>query len=164
MEPIGERNESMNENERQIQVGVDRITFHVTSDESHQGLVAAEVEMPAGGGPPMMHRHAPAEVYRVEAGELTFYLGDEEGSIERRVANAGETVHIAENQPHTIRNESQWRANAFVVFTPGAAMERFFRAAGKLAADGPPRPEDVIAAAERNGIVFTGPAPEGAAA
>jgi oxalate decarboxylase/phosphoglucose isomerase-like protein (cupin superfamily) len=150
----------MNSNEREIQVGSDRIKFHVTSEESLEGLVAAEVEMPAGGGPPMMHRHAPAEVYRVERGELTFYLGNEDGRVERRVATAGEAVHIAENRPHTIRNESEWRASAFVVFTPGAAMEHFFRSAGKLAAAGPPRPEDVIAVAERNGIVFTGPVPE----
>jgi oxalate decarboxylase/phosphoglucose isomerase-like protein (cupin superfamily) len=150
----------MNENERQIQVGADRLTFHVTSEESRDGLVAAEVEMPAGGGPPMMHRHAPAEVYRVDAGELTFYLGDGNGGVERRVASAGETVYIAENRPHTIRNESEWRASAFVVYTPGADMERFFRSAGELAAEGPPRPEDVVAVAERNGIVFTGPVPE----
>jgi mannose-6-phosphate isomerase-like protein (cupin superfamily) len=149
----------MNENERRIQVGADRITFQVTSDESGDGLVAAEVEMPAGGGPPMMHRHAPAEVYRVEGGEFTFYLGDEDGGVERRVATAGETVHIGENRPHTIRNESEWRATAFVVYTPGAPMERFIRSAGALAADGPPRPEDVIAVAERNGIEFTGPVP-----
>jgi PPOX class probable F420-dependent enzyme len=149
----------MNTTEREVQVGSDRISFLVTSSESPDGLIAAEVEMPPGGGPPLLHRHAPAEVYRVEEGEFAFYLGSEDGRVERQAAGPGQTVHIAENRQHTIRNESERPARAFVVFTPGAAMERFFRSAGSLE---DPSPDEVIHLAARHGIEMTGPLPGGA--
>ena len=30
--------------------------------------------MPPGGGPPLLHRHAPSEIYHVLDGEFTFYV------------------------------------------------------------------------------------------
>jgi mannose-6-phosphate isomerase-like protein (cupin superfamily) len=148
----------------QLQVGADRITVLVKSEESPGGIFAAEVLMPAGGGPPMMHRHAPGEVYRVEEGEFAFYLGRCDGSVERRVAREGETVHIRGAQSHTIRNESERDARAFVVYSPGAPMERFVRAAAELAGSGPPDPALVSGVARRHGIEVTGPLPQKASA
>ena len=52
-------------------------------------LLALEVLMPPGGGPPMLHRHEPAELYRVERGELTFYLGGRGRDRRRSTAGAG---------------------------------------------------------------------------
>jgi mannose-6-phosphate isomerase-like protein (cupin superfamily) len=60
-----------------IRVGHDDITIHVDSEESGGALLAVEVRMPPGGGPPAMHRHPSAEVYRVERGELAIYREDE---------------------------------------------------------------------------------------
>lgn len=51
-----------------VHVGTDEITFHVTSGMSGDTLVAADVHIPAGGGPPAMHRHAPEEPYLVNDG------------------------------------------------------------------------------------------------
>ncbi|HEY8583438.1 MAG TPA: hypothetical protein VIL49_10845, partial [Capillimicrobium sp.] len=48
-----------------FRVGADEIRLRVTSAASEGELLAAEVTMPAGGGPPLLHRHASAEVYRV---------------------------------------------------------------------------------------------------
>jgi mannose-6-phosphate isomerase-like protein (cupin superfamily) len=106
-----------------------------------------------------MHRHAPSEVYRVLAGEMTFYITDTDGRTRRRVAGAGETVTMAGDTPHTIRNESAQEAVAFGVHAPGGLMEGFSRAAAALAADGPPTMEDVLAVAERHGIEMLGPVP-----
>ncbi len=103
-------------------------------------MVAAEVTIPAGGGPPALHRHPSAELYRVERGELALYLGEE-----RISAPEGAVVHIPGGTPHTIRNETDAEARAFVVFTPGTEMERFVRA---VAAS----PGDVVALAEEHGI------------
>ena len=111
--------------------------------------------MPAGGGPPLLHRHDPAEVYRVERGELTVYV-EEEGAVRRIPAAAGDVVHIPGGAAHTIRNESGAEAAAYVVFAPGAPMERFMRAAGALA---DPGAADVVALAERHGVTFGGPVP-----
>jgi mannose-6-phosphate isomerase-like protein (cupin superfamily) len=124
-----------------LKVGSDEITLRARSES----LLAAEVTIPAGGGPPAMHRHPSEELYRVEAGELTVYRDSE-----RLVAGPGAVVHIAGGQPHTVRNESEAEARAYVIFSPGTEMERFVRA---VAAD----PADVVALAEAHGIEFTGP-------
>jgi quercetin dioxygenase-like cupin family protein len=123
-----------------IRVGGDDITIHVDTAQSGGTMVAAEVTIPAGGGPPALHRHPSAELYRVERGELALYLG------ETRVRAAeGDVVHIPGGAPHTVRNESDAEARAFVVFTPGTEMERFARAVADA-------PEDVMALAAEHGI------------
>jgi len=142
-----------------LRVGADELTIRVTSAETGGALMAADVQMPAGGGPPVLHRHAPAEVYRVTAGVLTIYLEDDHGEVERIVTPAGAVVHIPGGREHTIRNESDSAAEANVTFVPGEALERFARAAAASAADGPPRIEDVLALAERHGIEMTRPVP-----
>ena len=96
----------------------------MTSEQSAGALTAVEVRMRAGGGPPMLHRHDPFEVYRVEHGELAFYVEDDDGRVNRTVAGAGSVVAIPGGREHTIRNESRDEARAFVIFSPGAEMER----------------------------------------
>ena len=132
-----------------MRVGTDEITIHVSSAQSDGALLVAEVAMAAGGGPPHAHRHDAAEVYRVDAGELAIYVEDDAGTLHRRLTRAGEVAHIAGGRAHTIRNESAAPARAFVVFSPGAAMEAFVREAATAR-----RPEDVLAAAQRHGITF----------
>jgi mannose-6-phosphate isomerase-like protein (cupin superfamily) len=123
-----------------LRVGSDEITVHVSSGT----LLAAEVTLPAGGGPPGMHRHASEELYRVDAGELTIYVEDE-----RIVAGPGSVTHIPGGAAHNVRNESAADARAYVIFSPGTEMETFFRAVAE-------NPADVVALAEANGIEFTG--------
>jgi len=143
----------------QLRIGGDEIAIHVTSEATGGSLLAAQVRIPAGGGPPALHRHEAEEIYRLERGELTVYLADADGEVRRIPSGAGTVVHIPGGRSHTVRNESGDEAVAFVVFSPGAQMERFVRAAGELAAGGPPRGEDVASLAERHGIEFTGALP-----
>jgi mannose-6-phosphate isomerase-like protein (cupin superfamily) len=119
-----------------LKIGSDEITLRACSET----LLAAEVTIPAGGGPPAMHRHPSEELYRVEAGELAVYR-----EHERIVAGPGDVVHIAGGQAHTVRNESTSEARAYVIFSPGTEMERFVRA---VAAN----PADLPALAAANGI------------
>ncbi len=142
-----------------LTVGSDEITLRVTSDATAGALLAADVRLPAGGGPPMLHRHEPAEVYRVQHGELALYVEDDDGDVQRIAAQPGSVVHIPGGRAHTIRNESDDEAHAYVVFAPGTAIERFIRAAATLATTGTPEVEDVLALAEQHGIKTTGPLP-----
>jgi oxalate decarboxylase/phosphoglucose isomerase-like protein (cupin superfamily) len=133
-----------------MRVGGDEITIHVSSEDSGGALLVAEVGMAPGGGPPEPHRHEAAEVYRVDDGELAIYVEEDGGGpLRRRVTRAGDVVHIPGGRAHTIRNESGAAARAYVVFSPGAAMEAFVREAARAE-----RPEDVLAAAQRHGIRF----------
>jgi oxalate decarboxylase/phosphoglucose isomerase-like protein (cupin superfamily) len=140
----------------QLRVGEDAITLHVTSAQTGGALLAAEVAMPAGGGPPMLHRHAATEIYRVESGELAVYLEDEGGAIARVPAGPGSVVHVPGGREHTIRNESGAEARAYVVFAPAAEMEAFVRAAARQDA---PTVADVLALAARHGVALTRPVP-----
>lgn len=123
-------------------VGSDEIVLHVTSE----AILAAEVRIPPGGGPPGLHRHAPEEVYRVERGTLAIYTEDG-GELRRLDAGPGDVVHIPAGQAHTVRNESDADVEAYVVFSPGPPMERFVRAAAALEPGG-----DVVALAARHGV------------
>jgi oxalate decarboxylase/phosphoglucose isomerase-like protein (cupin superfamily) len=117
-----------------LRVGSDELTFRVTSEQSGGVLLALEVRLPAGGGAPGLHRHSPEEVYRVERGELAVYLEDEAGEVMRHRSGPGSVVHIPGGRAHTVRNETDAEALAYVVFAPGAEMERFVRAGGALSA------------------------------
>ena len=143
-----------------LRVGSELATVLATTKETNGDLFAVELRMPPGGGPPVMHRHAPSEIYRVLSGEFTFYLTESDGAATRRVARAGETVTLAGNTPHTVRNESLEDAVAFQVHAPGGPMEGFIRSAAELAADHSPTIEEVLAIAERNGIELLGPIPD----
>lgn len=143
-----------------LRVGTEQATVLATTEETNGDLFAVELRMPPGGGPPVMHRHAPSEIYRVLSGQFTFYVTGADGITTRRVACAGETVTLAGNTPHTVRNESSEDAVALQVHAPGGAMERFTRSAARLAADHPPTIDEVLAIAEDNGIELLGPVPE----
>jgi len=142
-----------------LTLGTDELTVLATSAETAGALFAVMVRMPPGGGPLVMHRHDPGEVYYVVDGQFTFYTGGPDTPVERFTAGPGQVVALAGGTAHTVRNESDADASAFVVHAPGAPMENFSRAAAALAADQPPRMEAVLAIAQRQGIELLGPIP-----
>jgi mannose-6-phosphate isomerase-like protein (cupin superfamily) len=139
----------------EIMLGRERISFKLTSEQSGGELAVFDVRMPSGGGPPMLHRHDPFELYRVRRGELAFYLEGEDGAVTRNVAGPGTVVPIAGGSEHTIRNESEEEAEAVVVFSPGEPMERFARAAGALSQGRAPAQDEVLALTQAHGIEIT---------
>jgi len=123
-----------------ITVGREQIAVRLSTAETGGKLLALDVTMPPGGGPPGLHRHAAAEAYRVLEGELTLYLGDE-----RIPAPAGSVFHVPGGAAHTIRNESDAPARGYVTFIGEAEpMEAFLRSAGTAG--------DVMALAAEHGI------------
>ena len=140
-------------------LGTDEIAVLATGAQTGGTIFAIEIRMPPGGGPPVMHRHEPGEVYHVLEGEFTFYVGDPAGPVRRVTAAAGDVVPLAGGTPHTIRNESSSDAVAFVVHSPAAVMEGFSRAAVALAAEGAPSMERVLELAQEHGVELLGPVP-----
>jgi len=118
-----------------LRVGGDVAELRVTSEQSDGALVAYEVTIPPGGGPPHLHSHEAFELFRVESGELAFYLVDEGdgGEPRRSLAGPGAVVAVPSGRQHTVRNESADEARAFAVLSPGAEMERFMRSLGEPA-------------------------------
>jgi mannose-6-phosphate isomerase-like protein (cupin superfamily) len=142
-----------------VRLGTDEITILATSAQTGGALFAVQIRMPPGGGPPVMHRHDPGEIYFVLAGEFTFYVGDANG-VRRITATTGQVVPLAGGTPHTIRNESATDALAFVVHAPGAPMEGFSRAVAAAAAEGVPSMDAVLGIAAQHGIEMLGPIPD----
>ena len=105
-------------------VGGDDITFRVTSDASDGTLLAFDVRMAPGGGPPALHRHDRFELYRVDRGGLTFYMEDDRAEMRRSVAGPGTLVAIPSGREHTVRNESPDEARALALFSHGVGMTR----------------------------------------
>jgi mannose-6-phosphate isomerase-like protein (cupin superfamily) len=147
-----------------LTLGTDELVVLSSCAQTGGAIFAALVRMPPGGGPPVMHRHAPGEVYHVLEGVFAFYVGDEagrpNGNVERVAVRAGQVMPLAGGTPHTIRNESDADAVAFVVHAPGAAMEGFSRAAAALAATGEPSMSAVLEIAEEHGVELLGPVPD----
>ena len=56
-------------------MGSDELVVVSSCAQTGGAIFAALVRMPPGGGPPVMHRHAPGEIYHVLEGEFTFYVG-----------------------------------------------------------------------------------------
>ena len=134
-----------------LRVGSDELAFRVTSGETSGALLAVEVRLPPGGGPPMLHRHASTEVYRIERGELAIYLEDGAGEVDRLCASAGDVVHIP---PAAHRTKRVARRRARVRHLRARSIERFLRVVGTLPT---PSPAHVLATAERHGIETAGP-------
>ncbi|WP_152366062.1 cupin domain-containing protein [Microlunatus speluncae] len=143
-----------------LALGTDELIVLATTEQTGGALFSALIRMPPGGGPPVLHRHAPGEIYHVLEGEFVFYVGDKDrpdGPVRRHPVRAGEVMPLAGDTPHTIRNESDADAVAFMVHAPGAAMEGFSRAAAALAAAGEPSMEAVLEIAATHGIELLGP-------
>jgi len=137
-------------------LGTDEVTILAGCADTGGALFAVEILMRPGGGPPVMHRHAPGEIYHVLEGEFTFYIATDDG-VRRVTAVAGDVVPLAGQVAHTVRNESDKDAVAFVVHAPGAPMEQFSRSVAAMA--GPPDMAAVLEVAARSGIELLGPVP-----
>lgn len=142
-----------------LAMGSDEIVVLASSAQTNGDIFAGLVRMAPGGGAPVMYRHAPSEVYHVLEGEFTFYVQDPDGEVRRLRVGPGDVMPLAGGTPHTIRNESTQDAVAFMVHSPGRAMEGFSRAAADLAARGEPSMEAVLAIAEAHGVELLGPVP-----
>jgi mannose-6-phosphate isomerase-like protein (cupin superfamily) len=140
-----------------LRLGTDEIRILAGCADTGDALFAVEIRMPPGGGPPVMHRHDPGEVYHVLRGEFAFYVGQPDGAVRRVTAAAGDVMPLAGGTPHTIRNESDADAVAFVVHAPGRVMEGFSRAAAALAE---PSMDAVLAVAAEHGVELLGPVPQ----
>jgi mannose-6-phosphate isomerase-like protein (cupin superfamily) len=142
-----------------LTLGIDEMTVLATSAQTGDALFAVGVRMPPGGGPPVMHRHDPGELYYVIEGEFAFYTGGFGTPVQRITAGPGQVVPLAGGTPHTVRHETEEDAVALVVHAPGPPMENFSRAVAAASVDGIPDMNEVLAIAQRHGIELLGPIP-----
>lgn len=133
---------------RHLLVTGDVVSIKLVSEQP-TSYTLLEVTTPPGGGPPFLHRHAPAETFIVLEGQLEFTTI--EGEKQRfKTARAGEMVHIPAMAWHTYKNTDNAPSRFLVVLSP-AGYERFFQEIGIPLADptqlpppgDPPTPEQL---------------------
>jgi quercetin dioxygenase-like cupin family protein len=139
-------------------------TIHVLGDTLRfMGALAGtdlhvlEITVPPGSGTPP-HRHASVEIFRVNAGEITFGLFDE-GPPRFVTAGPGTVVTVPSGAAHNYTNNGPGRAAMSVVLQ--ASMIAFFRDVGTPAPPppGPPPAEAIerlLAGCARHGIEILG--------
>jgi quercetin dioxygenase-like cupin family protein len=133
-------------------------TMKATSDQTAGAYSLVEDLAPKGSGTPL-HRHVEDdEAFYVLAGELTFYVGNDDPVR----AGAGWFVHIPGGTVHAFRVDSE-TARYLIITTP--QHEQFYRAISEPAQmrsippDTPMDMAKISAACEAYGVEGVGPAP-----
>jgi quercetin dioxygenase-like cupin family protein len=130
-------------------VAGDTYTILLRSEDTAGRYCLIDMHVPPGGGPPP-HRHDFEETFTLLDGELEFTFRGE-----KRIARAGETVHIPANAPHMFRNVGEAAARMLCICAP-AGQERFFEEVAVRVGTRttPPPPLDVAAAEEMKKKAF----------
>ena len=131
-----------------------------TSAQTGGALFAVEIRMPPGGGPPVMHRHAPGEVYYVLEGEFTFYVGDPDARVRRITAAAGTSCRSPAAHPTRSATSRRRRGRLRRARAGRADGGLLPRARPRWPPRRRPSMEAVLAIAAQHGIELLGPIPE----
>lgn len=107
------------------------MTFLARGEQTNGALVAVDIAVPPGEGPPL-HVHTREDEWAyVLAGDLRWKLGDELSATP-----AGSFVFIPRGVAHTFQNTGAEPGRMLVMFAP-AGMEGFFDRLSKLTAFDP---------------------------
>jgi quercetin dioxygenase-like cupin family protein len=122
-------------------VVTDVVTIKATGQETSGSILVVEVRVPPGGGPPILHRHTPAETFYILEGEFEINSADAKNKLSTVKIKAGDTLFISSMIWHNYKNVGTTPGKFIAVLSP-AGMEKFFREIGKPIADplNPPRP------------------------
>ena len=98
----------------------DTYTVLFSGEQTAGRFAMLDMLIPPGGGPPP-HRHDFEECFRVLAGAIEVQLRD----LPPRRLEAGDSVNIPANAPHSFRNAGDEEARLLCTVAP-AGLERFF--------------------------------------
>jgi mannose-6-phosphate isomerase-like protein (cupin superfamily) len=122
-------------------VVTDVVTIKASGRDTSGQLLVLEVRVPAGGGPPVLHRHRYAETFYILEGEFEVDTTDAENRLSTGKITAGDTVSIPSLVWHNFKNVGAGPGKFIVVHSP-ATMESFIRELGQSIPDplNPPKP------------------------
>ena len=129
------------ENSPHLGVVGDTYTILLTAKNTAGRYCLIDMFVPPGGGPPP-HRHDFEETFILLEGEVDLVF---RGA--KRVAHAGETIHVPANAPHQFHNSSSQPARMLCICSP-AGQEDFFQQIGVSVATRTTPPPKLDAAAE----------------
>lgn len=123
-------------------VATDVTTIKASGRDTSGKLLVLEVNVPPGGGPPVLHRHEYTEVFLFQEGEFEVSTVDEDYVTSTFRVSAGDTVSIPSMVWHNFKNFGETPGSFIAVHSP-AVMEDFMREIGRQIDDprDPPTPE-----------------------
>lgn len=101
----------------------DTYTILLAGKDTAGKFCLIDMYVPPGGGPPP-HRHDFEETFTLLEGEIEFTFRGK-----KRMARAGETIHVPANAPHQFRNSSTQPARLLCICSP-SGQEEFFMEVG----------------------------------
>ncbi|PYE51080.1 cupin domain-containing protein [Deinococcus yavapaiensis] len=135
-------------------VGLERVTFLLTDDDTDGVFSLGLLTVEPGGGPPPHVHHREDEVFVMLSGELQVWTP--QGWF---TARSGDVVFLPADVPHTHRNDSSESARLYLLANP-AGFERFCAQLARLfEASGGPSSSDVAQVAEEHGLSLLPPLP-----
>lgn len=131
-------------------VGADLTTIKVAGTATSGRMLMLEVTVPAGGGPPMLHRHEYTEIFYFLDGTFEISTAGEDYRLKTSVVKAGDVVAIPSMAWHNFKNVGASPGRFIVVHSP-PVMETLVHEIGLPVADpnnlqtrdGPPSPEQM---------------------
>ena len=130
-------------------VVTDVITVKASARHTSGNLLVIEVNVPPGGGPPVLHRHEYSETFLFQEGEFEVSTLDTDGAPSTVRVKAGDTVSVPSMAWHNFKNVGATPGRFIAVHSP-AVMEDFMREIGQPVDDprnplkptGPPSDEE----------------------
>ena len=120
-------------------------TILLSGTDTNGRYCLIDMLIPPGGGPPP-HRHDFEESFTLMEGEMEFTFRGEKALVQ-----AGETVNIPANAPHSFINSSQQRVRLLCICAP-AGQEEYFSLVGVPVATRttvPPKPDEATLTASK---------------
>jgi mannose-6-phosphate isomerase-like protein (cupin superfamily) len=128
--------------------GTDVTTVRASSSDTSGKMLMLEVTVPAGGGPPVLHRHEYTEIFYFFEGEFEVKTADEAFVVSTLQLNPGDTLSVPSKAWHTFKNVGSIPGRFLVIHSP-PVMEGVLGQLGLPIEDpqnlptlaGPPSPE-----------------------
>lgn len=137
-----------------FQVIADIVTIKAFGEATSGKMLMLENTVPAGGGPPTLHRHHYAEIFYILDGQFEITTleaepDDAESKVRTMIATQGDTVAIPSLAWHNFKNVGETSGKFLAVHSP-SGMEQFAREIGTPITDplhptvpaGPPSDEE----------------------
>jgi mannose-6-phosphate isomerase-like protein (cupin superfamily) len=110
-------------------VGTDVTTIKASGRHTSGNLLVMEVNVPPGGGPPVLHRHEYSETFLFQEGEFEVSTTDADGALTTAEISAGDTVSIPSMAWHNFKNVGATPGRFIAIHSP-AVMEEFVQEIG----------------------------------
>lgn len=131
-------------------VVTDVVTIKASGQATSGKLLIVEVRVPPGGGPPIIHRHNPAETFCILEGAFEINTVDADNKLSTAQLTVGDTLAVPSMVWHNYKNVGATPGRFIAIQSP-AGMEHFFREIGSPIADplNPPQPAGPPSDAQR---------------